>query len=75
MTEVLGATSTLLVQGGAGRDPETMRLEPEHAYVEDGHAVIPYNSRAFLDEGRKRERLLGNLPVLVDLSLLECADT
>ncbi|MFJ2633919.1 hypothetical protein ACIO6U_18520 [Streptomyces sp. NPDC087422] len=53
MTELLGATSTLLLQGGAGRDPETMRLEPEHAYIEDGHAVIPYNSRAFLTKAGK----------------------
>ncbi|WP_385626063.1 YrhB domain-containing protein [Streptomyces sp. P8-A8] len=72
LDEALDAATTLLAQSGEGWDPETMRIVHERVRIEDGHAVVPYNSRAFLDEGRKGAWLLGNPPVLVDLATGAC---
>lgn len=51
-----------------------MGLVQEHAYVEDGHAVVPYNSRAFLDEGPKTSGSWGTCRSLWT-SPLGCVDT
>ncbi|MGZ2359952.1 hypothetical protein LRE75_25230 [Streptomyces sp. 372A] len=70
--EVLSTVSTFLEGECTGWNPETMRIDWEGIHIENGHAVVSYESRAVLDEGRRDQFLLGNLPVLVDLSTGAC---
>lgn len=72
MRQALDVAVAFLTEDGEAWDPQTMRIEPEHAFIEEGKAVVPYNSRAFLDEGKKGAWLLGNLPVLVNLDTSVC---
>lgn len=72
MKEALDAAAVFLAQDGESWDPQTMRIAQERAFIEDGHAVVTYNSRTFLDEGQKGAWLLGNLPVRVDLATGAC---
>ncbi|MEC3992107.1 YrhB domain-containing protein [Actinacidiphila sp. DG2A-62] len=66
MEQALEAAAVFLEQNCGGWDPNTMRLQPERARIENGHVFVPWNARAFLDEGQHGKALLGNMPVLVD---------
>jgi len=56
----------------SGDGADSIRIYPEGAFVIDGVLVVPWNSRALLDDGDLDAELGGNPDIGVDLATGQC---
>lgn len=72
LREALDKAALYLADNCAGLRPEDVRVMHEAAYVDGAQAVVPYNHVGFLDGGQRGKQLLGNIPIVVDLTSGAC---
>jgi len=56
----------------AGDESDSIRINPPAAFVVDGLLVVPWNSKALLDDGDEWAQLGGNPDIAVDLATGQC---